>query len=469
MPLGEPVSTEVAIIVAEKTGTSIWRRLRRTWQRAGSSFRLPRGRTLIVIPVRPLNPSQAEDETAAEMVGDLLTEFGLEKGKGWFVRRLASDDELTDDERKQNLIIVCGSNPVWRTLNREHGGFLSRVEYVDSESVAGRRFLWHKHLYGSQDGADHALLAIKSNPYNTKKLCVAMIGLRAIGSLGAARAYCLDVHRDLRKQMDKTRIGGRDLDLEVLLRIKHKNHKAIMSVDMAREGDGVSVLDPASIRVMTHTNTALKTISASWRNHPRPIQVTEYEYTLTIQSDFAVVWDVRYTVSAGAADVVFLGTFFGSHSAPLDRIEEIAFQVDELERNGSGEWVTKSGGVEYLPALDIPSRKEFLIFPLPPIATGAPPRRYRERAVWPRAAVKLATLQADDLNELGAPLFATGTIDTATFRINFECDGTYEVVWRGAVTHGPPVTECSRASPFVYSEQNMSPGRRLELAVRRVK
>ena len=149
----------------------------------GLCFRVPRGKTYILIP-------ETLDYESAVEITRMLGRYWYEEGRDWQVIRTAPGIPLSDEIRRENLIILGGpdQNPVSRELMREHPGLFRSIRY---HGGATTRVPLARPVFRANESTDFALLFINRNVLTTEphRRLVLIFGLTDAGTLAGARLF----------------------------------------------------------------------------------------------------------------------------------------------------------------------------------------------------------------------------------------------------------------------------------------
>ncbi len=424
-------------------------------------FRIPRGKILIVVP-EVLRPGQTQtsvapnDETAADEVSKMLEKLGYRRDSDWEIRR--SSEVLSDSDRKQNLILVCASNLTFLEILRTHPEVLKSVQYTHSTRREERYFAWQNRRYQWTDTVDYALIAVRRNPFNAHKRLVLLAGLRDIGTLGAARVFANQDYADLRRDVQRDH-ASHSRDIELLVRVSHPpTRDRINNITVARTEDGESLIGPPRLGPIHNDVRMLNRLYMSLDQHPRLVVLQDFVYEITYTADFGVRIRREYTMGYGDSDVVVYGSGM-STDVPLIRIEDLHFEAKVL--SGGGEVVV-------LAATNEEARKEFLLFPVPPIRQMDTPRRFQDSLTWPQAGRKMRALGGVDRHTCRVSKLVSGLVDRVTIRIASELpSASFEITAAFPAAPGVFPKTMTYGTPFEHVMTGVEPGTMLVFSCER--
>jgi len=160
------------------------------------------------------------DMSCVEAVVTMLRESGYRDGDDFQVYfQDPTRDTVPPSVRTQNLVLVCGPkrNRLVESVLRDFPNLLSSVSPDISQGAA---FLWRGKTYTPTDTRDYALVAVKRNPYNSKRRLVLLFGLKSIGTKGAGSFYADRGWSQARAEIaDKLETRGGEI--ETILSIDH--------------------------------------------------------------------------------------------------------------------------------------------------------------------------------------------------------------------------------------------------------
>jgi hypothetical protein len=390
----------------------------------GRCFRLPRGKTYVLIP-------EMLDYESATVITEMLDHFWFQKGRDWEVVRIGAGAALTDAMRRANLVILGrpDQNPATRELMRDHPELLQSVRYHDGASP---EFRWQDTAFRAGDDHDFGLVCVKRNVLtsDTRRRLVLIFGLRDRGTLAAARLYADRQYTPDRRTLQRE-TGTLQGDLEALLHVSHSpDGGQIHRVRPARRRDGAATQGggPEQNQFLTPFRGALARIYDSLQQHRRRLVVSRLGFTLTVTRDFGLRIEEEATMGAESQDVVVMTKAL--RGTPLAADEDISFATQVI------------GGDDdqaYLPAEVLKSERRFLIFPLPPLIVGSPPRRIRISALWPRACQTLQQHGGEDVNSVEVSDNAGPDVDLVSITIRFEVqDAAFSVFERFSLENAVP-------------------------------
>jgi hypothetical protein len=442
------------------------RRLKMAMVRGTHGFGIPEGPIHIVLSEVAAGEGSggvpALDSECSDVITRLFEQLGLRRDRDWFIHRISQNESLDDRIRRQNLVTICGpvANGFVKELLDREPPFLDHVRYLQENGRESRRFLWRSHSFQWRDGRDFALFAVKPNPFDESKRIVMLLGLRDVGSLGAAKVFSHDQFGPLRLQIGNRFLTTRG-NMEVLLRVDHAlaDRRRVADVRVAEPADGESLLSTSRLEPLEPATRSLQRIYTSLRTHPRPVVIRDHVYELTVTADHSIRFLEEATWVACDGDIVVRGKEYGA-DPPLKEIRDLQFAASVV--NGAGE-------VVQLPAESQPTTKRFLLFPVPPIKKDQTPPRVRYTAVWPGAALTLLETGKDEhtmdlFQHLAEP------VDTVRFVIRFETPGVRYRVSEVSRENGTPgaVAEVSGTGSHALVAYNVRAGTRFTFLVERI-
>lgn len=430
----------------------------------GRCFRVPRGKTFVVIP-------KALDYQSATIITEMLDRFWYEKDRDWKVVRVGDGAGLTDDMRRENLIVLGGpeQNPVTRELLRDHPELIQSVRYHGGSPA---EFRLQDRVFRTSESTDFALLRVTRNVLTSdvhRRRLVLIFGIDDIGTLAASRLYADKRYAAERRtlQRDAGTLAG---DLEVLLRVSHSAGD-IHQVQLARRIDGAEP-EPPPPAVPTQSasgatyRASVARIYDSLEQHRRSMVYSDLRFTLTVTRDCSLGMEEEVTAGAETQDVVVFSKSY--QGTPLASGEDISFATCVID--GDHEQV-------YLPAEVLESERRFLVFPLPAFVAGGPSRRIRMSAVWPRACRTLEQPGRDDENTVAVPETAGTNVNKVTVIIRFDVpDAAFHVSERFPLANvvqgesGAPARTRTYGihSPYQLELRDVRPGTKLTFRIVRL-
>lgn len=424
------------------------RRIRTRASRGKSCFRFPPGKIYILIPERIQGSTtsvEANDMRAATEVGEMLLNLGYRRGKDWDFYIMHPAATLPHDIRRKNLISLCGpsANSFIRELLSDYPDIMSSMLHNESLDRNTRWFRWRNRVYQSHEKADFAYLTILPNPFNSTCQLVAMFGLRSIGTYGAALLYSGKEYKDVRKSLE-LHTTFKQKKLDVLLYVgRGDTPTGVSVVRTANLGDGlteqvttVKDQDSASTAGMFSAGeylSRLQRIADAIHGYKRMFHFHKMVYTYTILDDFSQKMEEIETFSPVDDNLSIYWKYYLGN-VPTVPIESLRFRAEMVAP-------LPGHDIVWLPAKNEPLRKEFLIFPLPPMRLNEPPRTIRFSTVWPGGAEPLKSPNGRDVFRVFIESNAMAPIACVEVNIEFEAPGTYLVQ---RVREGP--TEISDAS-----------------------
>ncbi|HEV3049723.1 MAG TPA: hypothetical protein VGX50_05410 [Longimicrobium sp.] len=382
----------------------------------GRCFRFPRGKTYILIP-------EALDYESAMEITRMFSRYWYEEGRDWQVIRTAPGIPLSDEIRRENLIILGGpdQNPVSRELMQEHPGLFRSIRY---HGGATPEFRWHDRAFRANESTDFAFLFINRNVLTSQphRRLVLIFGLTDAGTLAGARLFGNPRYAQDRRELQRE-FGTLQGNLEVLLHVSRSAEQGeIRAIRAAPPSDGVPFDAPPSEahRPLAPFRASLARIYDSLEQHRRGLVVSDLRFTLTVTRDFSLRIEETATLSAERQDViVFTKAIRGT---PLAHDEDIEFTTEVVDGDDDQ---------ACLPAEILESERRFLVFPLPPLLAGGRARRIRISALWPRACRTLQEAGGEDLNSVQVSEHAGPNVDRVAVRIRFEVqDAGFQVFER---------------------------------------
>ena len=428
----------------------------------GRCFRFPRGKTYILIP-------ETLDYESAMEITRMLGRYWYEEGRDWQVIRTAPGTPLSDEIRRENLIILGGpdQNPMSRELLQEHHGLFRSIRYHGGGIP---EFRWHDLAFRANESTDFALFFINRNVLTSEphRRLVLIFGLTDAGTLAGARLFANRRYARDRREL-QWEFGTLQGNLEVLLHVGRSAERGeIRTIRAAPPGDGVLAEAPPSEadRPLSPFRGALARIYDSLEQHRRRVVLSDLRFTLTVTRNYALRIDEEVSIGAENQDiVVFTKVMRGT---PLGSDEDIAFTTEVIDSEDDQ---------VCLAAEVLPSERRFLLFPLPALLTGGPARRIRISACWPRACQTLRDTAGEDVNSVEVSRHAGPNVDTVTITIRFDVpDATFQVFERfsleNAVRSGSGTLPRQRTydihSPYHLRLADVTPGTTLEFRIVRV-
>jgi hypothetical protein len=425
-------------------------------------FALPKGKTLIVIPSNAQQGvrggGSAHDHLdAARVLGELLQRGGRRQGRGWEI--LSTEDSLDAEARTQNLIILCGSNRAWQDILHEFPGIMKEIGYVNGPAYQDRCFIWNRRFFQSLPGEDYGLVLVRPNPYKVDRRVIALIGLRSIGTVAAARFFAQHGVQHAEVQPGS---AAHDPNLECLLRVRYSGEPP--------QVHSVEVVDPRAPRLQDSgeqeavppnraENGKAGAFYRALDSRPRRVLVSDFVYELTYTHDYSVRFRREFTLGYAESEVAVQGLSYGS-DVPAATVDTLGL---------SGAVLHGPGTIATAIATDEPTKKEILYFLVPPITEHDEPRRLTFTARWPQAAQKLADASESERAAFMVSRHAYQFLDKVTFRLQFEIRNAKFTVT--SQTPGVDVAADARYSigrPFEFVASNVQPGTQYSFSVRRV-
>jgi hypothetical protein len=347
------------------------------------------------------------------------------------VVRIGAGAALTEAMRRENLVFLGrpDQNPATRELMRDHPELLQSVRYHDGASP---EFRWQDAAFRPREDTDFALVCVKRNVLtsDTRRRLVLIFGLRNLGTLAAARLYADRQYAPDRRSLQRA-TGTLQGEIEALMHVSHlPDGGQIRGVRPARRGDGVvtGAVGPGQSQFLPPYRGALARIYDSLEQHRRRLVVSQLEFTLTVTRDFGLRIEEEATMSAESQDVVVMTKAL--RGTPLTADDDVSFATQVI------------GGDDdqaYLPAEILKSERRFLLFPLPPLIIGGPPRRIRISALWPRACHTLQEPRGEDVNSVQVSENAGPDVDLVSVTIRFEVqDAAFNVFERFSLENAVP-------------------------------
>lgn len=410
------------------------RRFRTRLARGTGCFRFPVGRIYVLVPERVQGSHsfvEANDMRAATEVEEMLLTLGYRRGKDWDFYHVRPGGTLPQDIRRQNLISICGpsANAFVRELLADQPDLLSSVQHLESRDRSTRRFRWRNRVYTSQDKADFAYLGVMPNPFNDERQLVVMFGLRTIGTYGAALLFSGKEYRDVRASLElHSTLNNQKLD--ALLYVgRGDTATGVSVVRPARPGDGAADDSPDyeadgenSASALFSTGEYLRRlqgVAEAISEYDRKFHYRSMVFTYTILDDFSYRMDETETFSAVDDDVLIYWKYYLG-TVPCIPIDSLRFRAEMVDPAPDQE-------ITWLPARNEPLRKDFLIFPLPPMRTDEPSRTLQFSSVWPGGAEPLKAPNGRDLFQVLIQRKAAVPVASVEINIEFEAPGTYLV------------------------------------------
>jgi hypothetical protein len=316
----------------------------------GRCFRFPRGKTYILIP-------ETLDYESAMEITRMFGRYWYEEGRDWQVIRTAPGIPLSDEVRRENLIVLGGpdQNPVSRELMQEHPGLFRSIRY---HGGATPEFRWHDRAFRANESTDFAFLFINRNVLTSEphRRLVLIFGHGDIGTLAGARLFGNPRYARDRRELQRE-FGTLQGNLEVLLHVSRSAERGeIRAIRAAPPTDGVPFETQASEadRPLAPFRASLARIYDSLEQHRRRVVLSDLRFTLTVTRDYALRIEEEVSIGAENQDiVVFTKVMRGT---PLRSDEDIAFTTEAIDSDDDQ---------VCLPAEVLQSERRFLLFPLP--------------------------------------------------------------------------------------------------------
>lgn len=428
----------------------------------GRCFRFRRGKTYILIP-------ETLDYESAMEITRMLARYWYEEGRDWQVIRTAPGTPLSDEIRRENLIILGGpdQNPVSRELLLEHHALFRSVRY-DGGATPG--FRWHDRAFRADESTDFALFFINRNVLTSEphRRLVLIFGLTDAGTLAGARLFANGRYARDRRELQRE-CGTLQGNLEVLLRVGRSAERGeIRAIRAASPDEGVPFDAPPAEadRPLSPLRGALARIYDSLEQHRRRVVLSDLRFTLTVTRDYALRIEEEVSIGAENQDiVVFTKVMRGT---PLRSDEDIAFTTEAIDSDDDQ---------VCLPAEVLQSERRFLLFPLPALLIGVPARRIRISACWPRACQTLREPAGEDVNSVEVSQHAGPNVDSVTITIRFDVqDAAFQVFERFSLQNAvrpdsgtlPRRRTYDIHSPYHLQLADVTPGTTLEFRIVRV-
>lgn len=431
----------------------------------GRCFRLPSGKTYILIP-------EALDYESAMEITRMLSRYWYEEDRDWQVVRTAPGVPLSDAVRRENLIVLGGpeQNPVTRELLQEHPDLLRSIRL---HSGAPTEFRCQDRAFRASENTDFALLFINRNVLTSEPRRLVMIfGLSDTSTLAAARLFAARRYARDRRALQRE-YGTMAGNLELLLRVNRSAQGGeIRGICPGKQSDGTPTEMPAlpaqSGGSFPWFRPSLARIYDSVERHRRSLVYSDLRFTLTVTRDLSLRIEEEATIAAERQDVVVFAKAI--RGTPLAADEDISFAADVLD--GDADQV-------YLPAEVLQSERRFLVFPLPALDAGGPARRIRMSAVWPRACRTLEEVGGEDVNSVAVSETVGPSVDKVTVTIRFDVqDAAFQVIERFSLANAvygdgeseSPVRTRTYGihSPYRLQMTGVRPGTTLEFRIVRV-
>jgi hypothetical protein len=402
----------------------------------GRCFRFPRGKTYILIP-------EALDYESAMEITRMFGRYWYEEGRDWQVIRTAPGIPLSDEIRRENLIILGGpdQNPVSRELMQEHPGLFRAIRY---HGGATPEFRWHDRVFRASESTDFAFLLINRNVLTSEphRRLVLIFGHGDTGTLAGARLFGNPRYARDRRELQRE-FGTLQGNLEVLLHVSRSAEQGeIRAIRAAPPSDGVPAGTQATAvdRPLAPFRASLARIYDSLEQHRRGLVVSDLRFTLTVTRDFSLRIEEEATVGAERQDViVFTKAIRGT---PLASDEDIGFTTEVIDGDDDQ---------ACLPAEILENERRFLVFPLPPLLAGGRARQIRIGALWPRACRTLEEPGGEDLNSVQVSEDAGPNVDSVTVRIRFDVhDAAFQVFERFSLENAVDRNDASPGRRRIY-------------------
>ena len=155
-------------------------------------------------------------------------------------------------------------------------------------------------------------------------------------------------------------------------------------------------------------------------------RLEEVELTREMADDFTIVMTNRMRISAYEVPVFALPVFRASANVSCENLADLKFSAKVTKGDSKAHW---------LPALDQPNEKRFLVIFFPPLMPGEAPQELTIRSEWPNVARKLQHPHMPDNNEYTVPGQAVGQVSKAILSLKLPNNGSqFKVSIRGPGT-----------------------------------
>lgn len=402
------------------------------------------------------------DHECVEEIQKLLESYGLYKDQHYHVRYVHTDEALADEDLERDLIVVGGPyyNGLTKELLEEHD-ILEDVEYHPGATADSRRFAWRNTLFRGGEGVDYGLLAVAPNPFHDERRVVLCFGLRELGTLAAGTAFAAPKYDTWRSEVESRhyRECGR---MEIVVRALPRRG-GLGRASLAKPAHGIPLDGSGGREWFTADAHALSRLYDSLDQHPVPVELRDCVFGMTVRSNYAVELTDEGTWAGAGGDWFVRGKLFGCTTAPLGRIDDLRVRAEPIENLDD---------VVTLPAESTPSRKRFLVFPIPPYRVGGPRPRIRITGEWPNAAEALNQVGVDDEYTFGIPDNVDGVVDSVTITIRFQTPAEHEYRVRSNTPDEDPghrVRRVCGTETLEYSYTDVAAGSVFRYRIRRVR
>jgi hypothetical protein len=155
-------------------------------------------------------------------------------------------------------------------------------------------------------------------------------------------------------------------------------------------------------------------------------RLEEVELTREMADDFTIAMTNRMRISAHEVPLFALPVFRASANVSCDNLADLKFSAKVTKGDSKAHW---------LPALDQPNEKRFLVIFFPPLMPGEAPQELTIRSEWPNVARKLQQPHVPDNNEYIVPGQAVAQVSKAILSLKLPNNGSqYKVSIRGPGT-----------------------------------
>lgn len=431
------------------------RRVRARVTRGKRSFAIPKGMMYVLVPARPdgkggFVPSDQE-RAACDIVEAMLASLGYHKDKEWKEHRLRPSEPVPDEVRRANIFVLGEAGA---------GGFIS--ELLSSGELSGIRhgttrhrawFGWNNARFESGHAHDVALLASVPNPYNQDARAVLLLGLRGLGTLGAAKVFADRNYQGKRKELETLGdlAGGLALLLHVTAAAANND---VADVRVAEAGDAVSSQPEQEML------DVIQTVSDSIERYHRQIGFSRLSYTFTVKTNYDLLVEEEVTFVATSKDILAFNKPY-SESVPGKPIPDLGFSLSLLEPRDSE-------SVTYTSFESDSSKRTYVVFPIPPIETGSS-RRFRFSVLWPAGVQRLNAQHGDELIAVQVSPKAETNVDVVSVRIRFEDPAAVFLVEPLPNPHADTARQFRIHEPFEENFTNVAAGTQLMFRVVRIK
>ncbi|HEX6370651.1 MAG TPA: hypothetical protein VF006_17140 [Longimicrobium sp.] len=200
----------------------LWNRWRFRRFRERRCYTLPGSKTYIIPACSGDTASPYVSANAlgcVKAITGMLQQSGYSEGHDFdLVFPNPSSDNVAEDIRTENLILVCGPrrNQFLASLLDEFPDLMRDIVF-DSDGPA---FVYRGKRYTAERGRDWGLVLVKKNPYNLRRKLVILFGLTSVGTKGAGLFYARDGSASDRMRAADI-LESTHGEIEILLSVEH--------------------------------------------------------------------------------------------------------------------------------------------------------------------------------------------------------------------------------------------------------